>query len=427
MTLVDFDLERAVTGCLLLATNIAPTALDQEGLRPEHFAGEPHRRTIEAVAALVGRGDTVDVLSVATELRRIDALDQVGGRQWLDDSTAFPASLSSWRTYVRDLQRLAHRRALHAAAQRLAAAATSGDDDQIRNALTDLDRPTGPIRHGGLDGTQWAEHLAEFLVDGEGDDGIPLPFAGLTEATDGGFRKGEIAALGGWTNHGKTIVADQILDTAAAAGARVHLYMTEMTVRNRGLRALARRTGISLKLLRRRDLTQGDATRVLTELRAGLPYGVTPVYDWTVDDICRDIRRAKWDLCVIDHIHDFPYRDERDLAGYAQQIAATARATGCCIVVVCQLNEQQMQGRSSAARPRPGLHSIKGASAIKQAVDTVVFVWQKDDEDGMPTGEGAIWTPKARNSGRGAVSVVLDTRRLRFTENHTLSSLEQVA
>jgi replicative DNA helicase len=68
-------------------------------------------------------------------------------------------------------------------------------------------------------------------------------------------------------------------------------------------------------------------------------------------------------------------------------------------VLVCHLNDAQMRDSRSPARPKPGLHSLKGATSIKQRADTVMFTWLQDDDDGIPTDFGEVWIAKARNGG----------------------------
>src|ERR1700675_2576449 len=62
-----------------------PGAFDEVGslLTPEVFASEAHRRIWEAIVSLRERGDAIDVVSVSSELRATDRLDQVGGMSYL--------------------------------------------------------------------------------------------------------------------------------------------------------------------------------------------------------------------------------------------------------------------------------------------------------------------------------------------------------
>jgi replicative DNA helicase len=265
---------------------------------------------------------------------------------------------------------------------------------------------------------RWGEVLGAHLTVDEPRDVIPTPFLALSDALDGGLRPGEFAVVAGYTEHGKSVFADQMADSAAAVGKRVHLYMTEMTAIERGLRLLSRRTGIAMRAIRRRRLSETHWKRLLQELSA-LPYGCTVVSDWSIDEVCRDIRRARWDMAVVDLMHGFPYKDERDLDAITQALVRAAKGSsvehaGTTILATAHLNDGQMRDQRSPKRPKPGLHSIKGASSIKQFADVVAMVWQQDDDEGVPTGDGAIWLPKCRQGTHGGVEVTLAQGRFQL-------------
>lgn len=277
------------------------------------------------------------------------------------------------------------------------------------------DRPPRPR----LESRDWRKALIDYLDGNDQQPAWPIPFTELCEATDGGIRAGEVWILAGYTNHGKSIYADMLADTCSTAGARVHLYMTEMTIVQRGLRLLARRSGIPFRALRRRDLTPAQITEAKRQVQL-LNYGATVVTDWTPAQVAADIRATRTNVAIIDLLHGFHYSDERELSSFIAAFAASATTdaggpnTGSAVVLVCHLNDTQMRDSRSPARPKPGLHSLKGATSIKQRADTVMFTWLQDNEDGVPTDDGEVWIAKARNGGPASQPVVLDREALLF-------------
>lgn len=245
----------------------------------------------------------------------------------------------------------------------------------------------------------------------------PTPFPAFNDALDGGLRAGEVAIISGHTSHGKSIVVDQFADTAAAAGKRVHLYLTEMTAVQRGMRLLARRTGVSLSALKRRELSREDWLEINAQL-ATMPYGCSIVSDWSVDDVVDHVRENQWDMAVVDLIHGFHYTDERDLSKNSSALMRAAKGwhPGTIVLAAAHLNDGQVRESRSPVRPRPGLNWIKGASSIKQDADVVMFVWRQDDEDGTPTVDGEVWIQKNRDGGFAHALVVLDTGSMTFVE-----------
>lgn len=261
---------------------------------------------------------------------------------------------------------------------------------------------------------RWADVIIKALEAKE-QPAIPTPFAEINDGLDGGLRAGEVCIVAGWTSAGKSIVLDQFADTAAAAGKRVHIYMTEMTAVQRGIRLLARKAGVPMRDLKRRTYTDEQARRILAEL-SHLPYGCSIVADWPVEKVVEHVREHKWDMAIVDLIHGFHYADERDLSKTSSALVRAAKGwhPGTVILAAAHLNDGQVRDQRSPVRPRPGLHSIKGTSSIKQDADVVMFVWRKDDEDGIPTQEGELWIAKNRDGGFAHTELTLDPTRMEF-------------
>jgi hypothetical protein len=269
--------------------------------------------------------------------------------------------------------------------------------------------------------TQLRQAITDHLDGKRPTPAWPIPFHELREATDGGIRPGEVWVISGWTSNGKSIYADMIADTVSAAGASVHLYLTEMTIVQRGLRMIARRAGLPMTALRRGQLSDTQRTRALAAVQE-LPYAASIVTDWTPTQVAADIRATRTNVAIVDLLHGFDYRDERELSAIVSAFAKAATTDtsgqgGSAIILICQLNDGQMRDTRSVRRPRPGLHSLKGASWIKQRCDVVLFTYLEDDEEGRPTTTGEVFIAKNRNGGTGEpVKVELNPLSLKFEE-----------
>ena len=414
--LFDHEAERTVLAACLHDGQVTTRVMADQGLRPKHYHHADYRQAFAALADLNDRNEPVDGLVLRNELQRGAHPNPQGLVLHLQETHTDPATVG---THARRITSLAEWRRRTVAAVELAAAAKGMDDEAFTLAARQLD-DHGPATSSTYTPDRWAALLYDQIAGKDAANAIPLPFATLNDALDGGIRPGELMLLAGYTSHGKSILADQILDTAATHGARVHLYMTEMTAAQRGLRLLSRRTQMPMRQIKRANkLPERDVKRLLAELEL-LNYGCTIAAGWPIDDVCRDIRRNKWDLAVIDLIHGFRYRDERDLSTISQTILHTTKASssehaGTAIVAVAHLNSNQLRDSGRRLeRPRPGLHSIKGASSLAQDADIVSFIWQQDDEEGVPTGEGEVWLAKCRQGGYASVPLHLNGAAMRF-------------
>jgi len=192
---------------------------------------------------------------------------------------------------------------------------------------------------------------------------------------------------------------------------RVHLYINEMTRRERGLRTVSRMTGISLLRLSQGKLRDGEHPRFLAAIQ-GLPHGITDVAGWTAEEIAHDIRRHRWDAAAVDILHLIEHDEERDLARISRALNRAAKLAECHILATVHLSEHRVK---QAKRPRPTLGDIRGSGSLKNDADNVLFVFREQSSDGTTVeDEGAVYLAKARNGELGGVPVVFEGRHMRF-------------
>lgn len=89
----------AVLGSCLIEKEAAERALDV--LTDKDFYQESHRRLFRAVQDLAHRGQPIDVVTLGEELRRVQALDEVGGMAALTDLTHRVATAAHIEHYAR--------------------------------------------------------------------------------------------------------------------------------------------------------------------------------------------------------------------------------------------------------------------------------------------------------------------------------------
>ncbi len=305
-----------------------------------------------------------------------------------------------------------------------------GDHGELRGHLrrlaekAEIVKPADPAAHFGAQRlSEWQEIMLRRVLRQEPPEAapIPLPFAELNEAMDGGFRPGQVITLAGYSGHGKSLVADMLLDTATEHGRTGHLYMTEMSLADRGDRYLARNSGVPFseyRALWRKDLSPGHLQAAEDAIK-GMRWPATLISGWNAERICEDILRCGWGIAVVDHIHDLRYRDQSELNDAVHLFAETAREStrngpGTVVVLLSQLNRDQMSGGRDNRRPKPAMHVLKGTGAIQEVSDEVIFAWLEDDAEGVATDEGAVWTAKGRNNGTGSVAVELNVDSMKL-------------
>lgn len=399
METVDLEVEQAALSCVLLAQPYMPKMLDA-GLRPEHFHSSDHKQCFDAMVRLFDQGEVIDHITV----QRTSGVD--------GDYVALLASAApspgAAVSYAKRIVELAGRRRTVEAGRLLIDAGISGDVALREEAEALLAAHSGQAEARTYTPEQLASRFWDRLERGK-SKAWSFPYRRLNELV-GGMRPGEVTLIGGWTSHGKSVLLDDIL-TSAATRANTHLFINEMTADERIDRFVSKQTAIpSLLVANKGALTQPQIVKVVDAV-AKIPYGITEASGWSAQDIRREIRRRSYEVVGVDILHLIEYREERDLASISRTLNIAAKESGCHILATVHLKDERLK---SAIPPAPTLSDIKGAGALKQDADNVLFVYRECDEVGAPGVDSKVWFAKARQGQTGGVRLEFDGNRMTF-------------
>lgn len=410
----DEAAERAVLGSVLLSDVAIPRLVVDIGLTAGAFYDARLGRVWDAMVGLHMGGDRVDPVSVAAAMRREDV-----GHLLADLSVSAPAA-TNVMAYGRTVVEMAEWRRVQDAGMRLVdAAATQNQEDRA-----DAERVLMTAKRATAD-TRGPEALAQEVwrhLSGEHVKAWRTPWDALDSALGGGLHAGRVTLVGGWTSDGKSVLVDQMLVRIAAQGARVHLYINEMSPASRARRIVSMLSGVKVASItdpaRLSHDELGSVTRVLNQI----PFGITQISDWTAEDVARHIRFQAWDVCAVDLIHLLPFNDERELAQASRVLNAAARTCGTHLLGVVHLNELRS---TTDVPPPPALRDIRGSGMLKNDADNVLFIYRHRDFDvnNMPvrTGEATLMLEKCRDGRLVRLALEFDGPHVRFTGRPALT------
>lgn len=376
--------------------------LTEINLRPEDFSSPFRSSVFEAIIALVDEGARPDVALLTAK---------VGSRQEIEEYAAYTPEIGNLRHYAEAVKENARWRRVKEAGELLTVAADRKDRGLEAQADALL---TSPVE--GISESYTPDQLAELVLsrfEGEKEESFSFPFLGLTMAT-GGLRRGEVLVLSGHTSHGKSVLLSQFLHRASKDGHKAWLYINEMKPLDFADRFLAGEAGISFSKLRRGDLDQEEMNRLVQAMNH-IPYGVTNIAGWSAQEIARHIRFHGADIVGIDIVNLIPHDDEKDMRQISQAFNQVSKTGNCAVVYTAHLNEKRVQ---SAIRPRPTLGDIRQSGQIKNDADYVMFVYRKQDSNGIPldTGEAEVYLAKGRNSALESLNVWLNPKTMNYQE-----------
>lgn len=405
------DLEENVLGAMLV-TERAVDAVLTSGLRAEHLTRPRSRLIYKAIAKLADEGEPIDTLTVPEFLRKHGKLEEVGGADTIHALAASTAVPGNAAHHAARLIEAAEWRARVAAAEAIVTAARSEDPAALADAEAQL--AAAETRSSSeFDAIRQAELIWD-LAEGNHPAALPWPFPRMTDRCP--LRRGELAVLSGYTNTGKSHVADMCLDTWQKNGIPGALYTNEGRVSMRVTRRIQRHTGITARQIERGNLDKAQHEALNRELnRPSWP--IVHVAGWTASEVAHHIRRNRPHACVVDLLNRFPIDNrvglDREYGQIVNVLADAAQQAECAVVLVAQVNRGSVQGHT-AARRKPAIFDLKGSADIENAADVVAFIFRDRDPDGEMEHDGEFYFDKTRDGGLAMVPVTFNERYLRF-------------
>lgn len=420
--LVNADAEAGMLASIL-ANPICLRTL-RHTVKPAHLAAGWHRQVYEAMIELDDQRKEVDFITLQHRLEERGELHLVGPQN-LTGLMTMEFSAINASHYMNIILDLAERRALIAAAEKVAQAAYS--DKSMADVRNDSRLAIeGAVMHRGDDGwVAMATAVEQALADMDDETASPpisTGFRRLDEAMDGGMRRGESWAICGRPGMGKSSLGFQLAVNQAKLGYRVGFFGLEMPAKNLAKRALAAMTDISGSKIRSRKLNDSDLDMIAEA--AGELYGL-PIYfnKWSRwPDLRSAILSRKvshgLDVVYVDYLQlvendsgngRFGNRN-LEIAQISRGLKNIAMEHDVAVVPLSQMSRDNEKEKDK----RPQMHHLRDSGAIEQDQDGIIGLYREDYYDKNTPDRGiaeAIFL-KQREGGTPVV-------KLGFSEMHT--------
>lgn len=233
----------------------------------------------------------------------------------------------------------------------------------------------------------------------------------------GGFEKGELITLGGYSGGGKTTLALNIATNVAKDGRKVMYFSLEMTKVEMHKRLVCSSTGFHNFA----ELSPDEFNKLISaskSLEHDLPLEFVDDSDATVEKIAAVCAGKKnLGLIVIDHLHilksDKQFKDQYALLTYlSRRTKILAQDLNVPVLLLSQMN------RANAAREikEPTMSDLRGSGSIEQDSNLVIFVYTAENllkfqEPKEGTKKHEKWEEDlVRNKDKAQISVVKNRR-----------------
>ena len=211
----SLEAERSVLGALLVDN--AAFDVVAEFLSDDHFYGADHRLIFMHIHELIVYNRLANALTVAESLKRIEKLESVGGRAYIDSLVVNAPSVENVRISAEIVRELSLKRRLVAVSADISASVFSPLGRSATDLLTDAEmaifsvgqRAEWKSRQGFVDMSPFLTQVVERIdsiqqrVDGSAAYGLPTGFPALDRMT-GGLQAGHVVVVAGRPNMGKT-------------------------------------------------------------------------------------------------------------------------------------------------------------------------------------------------------------------------------
>ena len=446
------EAEKGVLGSILLDASRVMDLCTGDGLVPESFYFEAHRRLFSELVAMQQAGVAIDLLTAVERLRSANRLDAVGGTAFLEalvDATPTAAHAEYYIDIVR--QKFLLRAIIDCArdTERTCFESSQSADlilGQTEQAFLDItERQHGQIFSWPQVINNTMQHVERLFQLGPGGvAGVPAGLRNLDRKLRG-FRPGELTVLAARPSMGKTSLAMNVAECAALGRdmsgqrfkgdqARQHpvaIFSLEMAQEALALRMLCGMAGVPAFQI---DSGIGQAQQVTQKLtRAASELSKAPVY---VDDtggldvmeLRARARRMKKkfniELIIVDYLQLMNCREfarqgrQLETAAVSANLKAMAKELKLPVLVLSQLSRAPEQRGDKSAKPK--LSDLRDSGAIEQDADVVLLLRRPCRNPGDPEAEdrtlAIVDVAKHRNGPTGEVRLNFEDSLTRFND-----------
>jgi replicative DNA helicase len=237
----NLQAEESVLGAMLLSRDAVAAAA--EVVAAGDFYKPAHGHVFEAITTLVARGEPVDPVTVADELRRADLLDAVGGPQALLSLQANTPATSNAGRYARIVEEHALLRRLIGVGSEIAELGYGLPDDVVKTVDLAESMVYELSQHRMTDSTSQLRDLLSDTLDrleelyerGDAITGVPTGFLDIDEIT-AGLQPNALIVIGARPAMGKALSLDTPIPTPTGWAAMGDLEVGDEVFDERGQR-----------------------------------------------------------------------------------------------------------------------------------------------------------------------------------------------
>jgi len=428
------DLEEVVLGAMMIDKKGVDEVIDI--LSPEAFYKEAHQYIFDAIFKLFENSEPIDLLTVSSQLRKNQKLDQVGGDFYLISLTQKVSSSAHIEFHARIILQKFIQRSLIKISNEI----IEDSYDETKDVFDLLDKAESKLYEVTQGNIKKSSETAQDLViqakkkieeisNKEGLSGIPSGFDKLDKLTSG-WQESDLIIVAARPGMGKTaLTLSMARNIAVNQNIPVAFFSLEMASVQLITRLISSETGLSSEKLRTGRLEKHEWEQLNVKVKSleKAPLFIDDTPSLSIFDLRAKARRLSSQhgikLIVVDYLQLMTAgggqkggNREQEISMISRNLKALAKELSIPVIALSQLS-RAVETRGGSKRPL--LSDLRESGAIEQDADIVSFIYRPeyykidewDDEERTPTdGQAEFIVAKHRNGG-------LDNIRLKFIGN----------
>jgi replicative DNA helicase len=427
----DMAAEQSVLGAMLISKDAIADVT--ETIRGVDFYRPAHETVYDAILDLYGRGEPVDMVTVAAELQRRGELQRIGGAPYLHTLSANVPIAANAGYYAEIVREKAILRRLVDAGTKIVQIGYAGEgqvDDIVDEAQAEVYKitdkrssedyaPLSDIMDGVLDEIEAISNREAGLY------GVPTGFADLDDLTNG-LHAGQMIIVAARPAMGKSTVALDFCRAASIANNLTSAFFSlEMTRSEITMRLLSAEAKVPLNHIRNGNMNDDDWAKLARKMGevSSAPMFIDDSPNMTMMEIRAKARRLKQKhdlrLMVIDYLQLMTSGKkvesrQLEVSEFSRQIKLLAKELGIPIIALSQLN----RGPEQRGDKRPMMSDLRESGSIEQDADMVILLHRDDvyEKESTRPGEADLIVAKHRNGPTRDITVAFQGHYSRFVD-----------
>ncbi len=436
----NLEAEQSLLGSMFLSLDAAEAVAVE--LKESDFYRPAHARIFSAVEHLLGRGEPIDIITVADRLESAGEIESVGGKPYLLTITNVVPTAANAMHYAGIVKRAATMRRLIYAGTRIATLGyESGDEigetvESAERLLFEVTNERVAANFKGMNELlkRGFEQIAELSEQKKHITGVPTGFTDLDRIL-AGMHRGDLIILAARPSVGKTAFALNVAVNAARAGTKVAIFSLEMSSEQLVQRILCAEAAIDGQRLRTGYVDDADWPKIMQAM------GRLDKCDIHVDDTPassilevrskarRLFKEAGQGLVIVDYLQLMQPQNRRtenrqvEVAEISRGLKILAKELDVPVLALSQLSRavEQRVGK------RPQLSDLRESGSLEQDSDVVMFIHRDtnprsssdeygDEHEGKlpPKGEAEIIVAKHRNGPVDSCTLAYQSQWTKF-------------